>query len=331
MSLNCNFSESDDNCSSLFEGVPVSITALQACFAAAIFIVSVPMNILMIVAMIAYHRLLDKAFIISISFLVSNTLIAVFYSSQVFVTSIIREWVFGYWGCQLLAFFSSVGRLSRWITVGLLSVNQFCKVFFPFSHPGKILAAILVSSWVFSLISVIVLHFGNGIGFDISHPGCSLTINVSQSRAYFVPFMILLLCFIIAGTILPSILYTAMYLKARSLRRVQPIQKSSSTHPKTPETRWRSNRANVTYCLLLLSFFIFVIMVSSRLVLSLFFTRSGVSRALSVAVYFLVTNLSQSYLIADLGILLINKDQRKVLWKLIGRFLKLFSCGKQKM
>ena len=78
MSLTFNFSESDDNCSALFEGVPVSITALQACFTAAIVIISVPVNILMIVAMIMYHRLLDKTFIISISLLVSNTSMAVF-------------------------------------------------------------------------------------------------------------------------------------------------------------------------------------------------------------------------------------------------------------
>ena len=53
------------------ESANVYIIALQACFAAAIAIISIPMNILMIM-MIMCHCLLDKAFIISIFFLTAS-------------------------------------------------------------------------------------------------------------------------------------------------------------------------------------------------------------------------------------------------------------------
>ena len=329
MSLNCNFSESDDNCSVLFVGIPVSITALQACFAAAIVIISIPMNIFMIVAMIVYHRLLNKAFIISISFLVSNTIVAVFYSSQVFVTSVTRAWVFGYWGCQIFAIVTIIGRISRWIAIGLLSINMFSKVFFPFSHPAKVLAGILVSAWVFSLIVGILLHFGNIIGFDISDPGCSFAINFSSlNRGYFVAMIIMLLFLCFTCAILPSILYIVIYLKARSLRKVQPVREVPSNNSETVESQRSSIRVNFTYPLLLLSFLLFAALIVTKIIIRAVFMQFAASRTLLVALFFLASNMSQAYLIADLGILLMNKDERKVLCKLLGRVSKLLSCGK---
>ena len=332
MSLTCNFTGSDYNCSALFEGVPVSITVLQACFAAAIVIISVPMNILMIVATIMYHRLLDQAVVLVVSFLVSDIAVAVFYSGQVFFTSIARAWILGNVGCQLMAFLSIIGILSRWVTVALLSVYRFSKVFFPLSRPSKLLIGILLLSWVIALIVPTVLYFGNAIGFDITHPGCSFAVNFSTlNQGYFVAMIILMLCVCFAGAILPSTMYTAMYFKARSLRRIQPVTTIIvQNHTETVESQQRSRRANVTYCLLMINFLVFAALIVLKVVMKAIFMQISISPALSVALHFLNNNLSQSYLIADLGILLMNKDERKVLCKLLGRVSKLLSCGKMK-
>ena len=74
----------------------VYIIALQACFATAIAIISIPMNILMIMAMIMCHCLLDKAFIISIFFLIASwkLVVALFFSCQELVSVLLdcRSW-----------------------------------------------------------------------------------------------------------------------------------------------------------------------------------------------------------------------------------------------
>ena len=329
MSLSCNFSETDYNCSALFEGVDVSVTVLQACFTAITIVVSVPINILMIVAMITYHHLLDKTFVISISFLVSNTIVAVFYSGQVFITSISRAWLFGYWSCQLFAFVTIIGRVSRWLAVGLFSVNQFRKVFFPFSRPAKVLAAILISSWVISIIVALVHFFGNATGFDISHPGCSVSSDPSSlNQAYVGALIVLRICLITAGAILPFILYIAIYLKARSLRRVQPITEAPKNQPETADTR-RSKRVNVTYCLLLLNYLLYNAVSCIKAIMAVVIMKISVSRTLSVGLFFLATNVFQSYLITDVLILMINNAERKVLWKLLHKIHQLLSCGKK--
>ena len=324
MSLSCNVSGNEyNNCSALLEGVELSVIVLHTCISAILILVTIPINILMIVAMVIYHHLLDKVFLVSISFLVSNVITAIFYLGQVFITSLARAWVFGYWGCQLFAFFGIVGAFSRWITVGLLSVNRFWKVFFPFSHPGKFLVGILLSSWMFSVTVPIVLYFGNATGFDVTHPGCFFVTNFSKmSHVYCAIIIILLVCASFTGAILPSILYTAMYLKGRRFRKVQPVRETPDDHPENVESQQRSRRVTVTYCLLMLSFLIFTALLIFKVMLRSIFRQIGVSSVLSAAILLPINDLIFMYLIVDLGILLINKDEHKVLNKLLHRVFK---------
>ena len=56
----CNLSSEVGNCSDLFDGIGVPITVVQAFFAAIVIAVSVPMNLLLITAMILYRHCLDE-------------------------------------------------------------------------------------------------------------------------------------------------------------------------------------------------------------------------------------------------------------------------------
>ena len=85
MNITCDFSNNGTDCSHVFEGVHISITIFQAIFALVIFLLAFPMNILLITAMIIYWHLLDKTILITISFLISNTILALI-SSQYFIT-----------------------------------------------------------------------------------------------------------------------------------------------------------------------------------------------------------------------------------------------------
>ena len=331
MSLTCNLTRSEyNNCSALFEGVEVAVTVLQACFAAIIFLVSVPINLLLITAMIKYHQQLDKAYVLSVSILTSNTVFSLFLNAEVFVTSILREWVFGYWGCQFFALLTTGALFSRCVTVGLLSVDRFCRVFFPFSYTrlaNRILAGILITSWLFSFGVPVLVFLVNGTGFDVAQPGCSITIilgHVSRKDAATVTAIIITV--ICTGTVFPSLLYTAMYLKARSLRRVHPVVVIPESCPDTLESQQRRKRGIVTYGLVVVNFFVFTVLIMLKFGISHVFRRLDATSASYATVVFQISTLHRCYLFADLVIILTAKDERKVLSKLISRIFKRLTC-----
>ena len=156
MSMYCTLSENDSNCSSAFEGVDHLITSVQAVYAAIVILVSVPINIMFIAAFVRSRHLLDSSFALVISILVSNTITALFLSGQVFVTAVMQAWVLGYWGCQIFGFISTSATYSRWIAVGFLSLDRFCRRFLSFC-----LSAIRKESYcAVSDIHLAFLYFG---------------------------------------------------------------------------------------------------------------------------------------------------------------------------
>ena len=130
----CNTSDGDFDCSPVFEGVPLPISIIQAILAFIILLVSVFFNILLAMAIILYRRFLDKSLIVSVSILISNTAVSVFLNGGVFLTTVSQTWLLGYWGCQIFGVMAIGGSFSRWILVGLLSVDRFCRVFYPFRY-----------------------------------------------------------------------------------------------------------------------------------------------------------------------------------------------------
>ena len=217
----CNFSN-DSDCSYLFDGIPVYITALQALFAALLIMTSVPVNILLITSMIVYREMLDTSIILVISLLISNISVSLFLSGEVFLTSVARAWLFDYWGCQLIAFFILFGTSSCWILVGFLSLDRYCRVFYPFSYPRydkKVNVILLMVSLVMCGVLLPMVHaLANTVGFDITLPGCHVvSFEFTSAGATVVVSLITIVCGFFGG-LLPTILYTLMYIKARRLR-----------------------------------------------------------------------------------------------------------------
>ena len=252
MSFTCNFSSNDPDCSQLFVGVHVSITIIRALFAMILPMLAVPTNVLLIIAMIIHHRMLNKVMVMVASLLIANTLSTASINIQALVTSLVWVWRFGYWGCQVFSVIAVVTQTSRYTTGGLLIVSRFCKLFFPLFRQGVLL---LVISWVLALLSGIVTFVAGNTGFDVSIPGCTV-INSFEglSIASIVASLSLLVIVIFIGTILLVILYTIMYVKARLLHnKIVPAQ-ICTTDPQYIQSRKRWWRATITYGLLVPSF-----------------------------------------------------------------------------
>ena len=317
----CDFSN-DSDCSYLFDGIPVYITALQALLAALLIMTSVPVNILLITSMIVYREMLDTSIILAISFLISNISVSVFLSGEIFLTSVARAWLFDYWGCQLIAFFILFGTSSCWILVGFLSLDRYCRVFYPFSYPRydkKVNVILLMVSLVMCGVLFPMVHaLANTVGFDITLPGCHVvSFEFTSAGATVVVSLITIVCGFFGG-LLPTILYTLMYIKARRLR--------SAVYPELMvpdfgklDAHKKSNRAAFTYFLTM----VFINGVNCLAILKVAIeagiNNKSISPAVATALLYVVINVVQSYMIGDLVILLADKDQRKVFVKLLKR------------
>ena len=316
----CNFSN-DSNCSYLFDGIPVYITALQTLLAALLIMTSVPVNILLITSMIVYREMLDTSIILAISFLICNISVSLFLSGEVFLTSIARAWLFGYWGCQLIAFFTIYGTSLRWIIVGFLSFDRFCRVFYPYAYPRhdkKVIITLLVVSVVACGVLAVASYLGNAINFDITLPGCTLVPEFASSVGVFIVAALFMTCGTFGG-LLPTILYTLMYIKGRRARNaIYPSQETPD--PVRVEAKQRSNRATFVY---------FLIMASFNLINSLGIARGMIKlrvqdmSVVAIAFLYALITIFHSYAIGDFVILLSNRDQRKVFVKLLKKLYKI--------
>ena len=323
----CNFSR-DSDCSDLFDGIPVYITALQALFAALLIMTSVPVNILLITSMIVYREMLDTSIILAISFLISNISVSLFLSGEIFLTSVARAWLFDYWGCQLIAFFTIYGTSLRWIIVGFLSLDRFCRVFYPFSYPRhdkKVIVLLLVVSIVLCAVLSIAVYLGNATGFDITLPGCSLVtiIGFSSTGGLVIVVAFFVICCIIGG-VLPTILYTLMYIKGRRARNAT-YSNQEVPNSERLEAQKRSNRAAFTYFLMMASFNVVNALGIIRGMIEIWFKSNSaihVSLTTAIAIFYALITIIHSYVIGDFMILLTNRDQRKVIVKLLKRLFK---------
>ena len=328
MDSNCNFSSGNDSdCANLFDGVHVSVTAIQALFAATNILVTVPTNLLLIAAMITQRSKLDSSVVLAVSFLFSNIIVSVFLCGEIFITSITRAWVFGYWGCQTIGSIVICGLYSRWIGVGLLSMDRFCRVFFPYSYPRmekNVVAVLLLSSWLITLSTTAGFYLSNGIEYSMSVPGCMLVINLPMiSPGNFAVQLMFTVVSTIIGIVLPTIFYTALYIKGRKLSRIKPALPVDSTGSEELLAQMKSKKANITYSLMIIDFVFVNVLIFIKASIENLFRVHDVPRNVNISIKFLITTLIAAYVIGDLVIILSNSRQREVFMNLLSKIYKL--------
>ena len=320
--LLCDFTMNNSDCSYLFKEVHVSATIFQALFAIVILTISVPINLILIASMVTYHDDLDNSMVLSISFLVANIIVSLFLNGEIFFMSLIRAWLIGYWGCNVVTFIITSGLFARWFTVSFISFDRFCRIFFALTYPRhskKVVIALTVTSWVFSLVTAMIFLAINAVAFSVSIPGCLFS-GASEEVTIGGKIVIdITLWFVrIVAIFIPSLLYTAMYIKGRKIKRkIQPISSEDSDSPLSPEALIKANKASLTYFFMLLVFICvnIVIIIEGVTVRSLLNMRVSVSTVVPILYVFIT--MIESYVLLDGVIILTNSQQRKAFFKIL--------------
>ena len=325
MDFKCNGS----TCSELFDGVAVYVTACHAVVAAIFILSSLPLNILLITSMVVYRKMFDASVVLIIASLLSNIITSLFFTGGVFLTAAARAWLLGSLGCNVFAYLALTGSITRWTTVGFLSVDRFCRVFLPYFYPRhekKVVLALLLISLV-AAFSVPTMLIGVGrTGFDDTYPSCYAVPNSEASEiVQLLRTVGVEIAAAIFFSILPTVLYTALYCKGRKSNsnrvHVQPAVATENNQETNGvmAAKLRARKAVLTYFLLLASVNVVTVLAIIKLVVKILTSEYSASPSVSAALSYVITTGKDSYILCDIAILLTNQYHRSVLIKLMKR------------
>ena len=279
-------------------------------------------------AMVRYRSTLDSSIFLAISVLVSNTIVAIFLCGETVIVSLTRSWLLGYWGCQLIGIVIMFGALSRWMTIGCVSLDRFCRVFLPFSYPKieqKIVVSLLVLSWTVSVVASVAFFLLNAIDFLVNIPCCVLvTHSYSMSSTDTFIASLIVMFYRVFASVLPTVLYTTLYCKGKKINKVLPVVQPPLPVDNKPEQNLiKSKKTTLMYCLMILVFVAVNVLLLLEFVVETIFSYLYTPHAIAVPVLFLLTILIELYVIWDLAIFITNRLQKDAIIKLLRKIFKL--------
>ena len=260
MVKNCNSSYLVDSGSleSLYCDTEDWILVLQAVFLAVVIVSSVIGNVFVLFLVVKYKALRYRSILVSLSAVISDLVMVFFFHIPALISVSAKGWVLGYEGCQLAGYVGFYLIYVRWMTMGVISLDRFSYIFFPFRYPRRskpILIIMTITAWTVPFFMHIPTIFGIGkYTFKPEYSQCVIDCETNKTcyRTYAAIFSIQVLI----GAILPCVLYTIMYLYSRTKRRnVQLGSYPGLNIAGNQIPRWskRDLRALTTFVLVLLT------------------------------------------------------------------------------
>lgn len=217
-----NETESLAGCRSLDEA-PQWALGIYAVLVAAIILATVVGNGLVLLLVLRYKRLRCRTVLISLSVTIADVLFALTFHLPILVSVTLQRWPFVDAGCIAFSYLGLDFLITRWLIMGMLAIDRFCTVRFPFSYQKYskwVLLTLTAIAWVLPvLLSVPSLDglFNNTFRTNLGTclPDCHANDKIRLCKLYFTGYLSLSFIF---GGLLPILLYVWLYRRARKLR-----------------------------------------------------------------------------------------------------------------
>ena len=312
-------------CSSLFEGIHPAFTIAQAGIAMVIIVVGGSLNVLFIVALITFRHRVNEGFILCLSIFIANLILSVVFGINIFVASSTRSWPLGYRGCQFFGFVTYLVTTVRWVTLGMLSVDRFCRVFLPLCysrHSKTVLKVLFLFPWVILLPTAILPLFNiNGTyNFFNGFLGCYYQQKCTETSVCPITIYVTFTVVLASGSVLPIVLYTIIYCKARRLLRVMRSHHANSEQQM--EDNEMQNKATKTFALMVITYTCYTSIIVAIKILVSFPATKGITE-----LYLFLGDILFLYIFTDFLLAWKNKQGKSVIKKLIDTVLQKQICG----
>ena len=177
-------------------------------------------NGLVLLLVAKYKRLRCRSVIVSLSVVGVDLLITVSFHIPALVSTAMKQWPFNTAGCMAFGFLSFEFTTTRWLIMGVLSIDRFNTVRFPFSYKKYskyVLITLTLLAWILPALfgTPSIIGFGD-VRFRENIPVCANDCTGNTNcKLYYV--FVLSLTFTVGG-FLPTLLYVWLYRHARKLR-----------------------------------------------------------------------------------------------------------------
>ena len=290
-------------------GVEYSIRGFLVSYQLFIFLGGTSLNSYVLSVIQHFRRLHTLEFVVALQIVIIDLVLS-FIAPPAILTHVIADnWLIGTSGCAIYGFLLFSAAFLRTLMLFLFVMDRFCVVFLPFWYPKhrkKILIIFSTISWVLPTVcSTLALPFA----FDCFSflpftricsisPSCGFTCSVYINT--------LLAVFFLPAMIIPLILYSILYRKARM---ITASNASDSVNGNNQLSEWR---ATITF------FLMFLVLASVTIPhLLIHVVHNKIGDVFSPGVSSFIRNASgcaiSLLLILDPIIIMRNQDMREVL------------------
>lgn len=230
MESNCT-SRSTDNCSNEVVSnecynltqSPNWMIGIQATAVSSVFLTSLIGNALIILMVVKYKRLQCHSVVASLNIVASDFIWSLSHHIPALINLCSRRWVFSPYGCLILSFLRVELQITRWLLMGVLALDRFCTVRFPFryeNHKKLILTILLLTAWILPMLLCVplVIPSFQGISVRSNVQVCNLHCLQENKQGCRIYFTLLFLISLLIGGVMPLLVYMWLYRRARRLR-----------------------------------------------------------------------------------------------------------------
>ena len=197
------------------------LPALQAAIMSITFVFGIGFNVFVVVLVTTSKELKLREFALALQVVASDFIVLMVLPVNIIfrvagVSSLVPE------GCYALGFVFILSSTVRYATMFVLAVDRFSAVFFPFCYSTKgprFIFPLTVATWVAALLLAVVPIAFECMGYDIVSGLCTIATSPSCGTFCFTYRYVFDIALFTTGAILPIVLYTLMFWKARQLER----------------------------------------------------------------------------------------------------------------
>ncbi len=300
-----------------------TVRSFQTLFYILISVSGIMLNTLVVVLVAKYKKLRTRSFAVALQVVVLNLII----SSTVLmlrpITAIANKWLFGEVMCVITGYINLTYLLLRALLMLVFVVDRFLTVFYLFSYPKYsfiVMLTLSVSTWMFSLgfrsigfPGVLDCYSYVSTSFLCVHSSrcsssCAIAANVNLGIVFG------------PATIIPIVLYLALYCKARRIKKRQaamlvspPSSSDGSTSNEGRAIRKREWKANITFFMLFFTVFVLTTPVVSLSLILAAVNRANGPSPVTYVFSSILSTMSSVLVIADPIVIMRNRDVREIL------------------
>lgn len=218
-----------------------------------VFIIATSMNVLLMVLVAKYKKLQTHSFGIALEIAAINVVVSFLYLAGA-ISNSANQWVLGEYTCMVAGMLLFVYIDVRTLLMFVFVVNRFLFVFMPFSYSKyhrKVILVLSLVTWLLPVAASIGLlpQISDCIAVNPTIRLCSQSSRCGRSCSVFSSINYSLVA--IPATVIPTVLYTILYLKAKKVMKAT----ATTTVQDNSDRSQNDWKATITFFILFLSLF----------------------------------------------------------------------------